>query len=402
MAGWNGLEAALVQRQEAQLYRRRILLDSPQGVGVCCDGQILLSFCSNDYLGLANHPQVIEAFQRAARRYGVGSGASHLVTGHSTPHHQLEEALAEFTGRQRALVFSTGYMANLGVIAALLGRQDAVFEDKLNHASLIDAGLSSGARFFRYLHRDLDSLERRLVKQRARRQLIVTDGVFSMDGDLAPLDRLAALAQREGAWLMVDDAHGFGCIGPGGRGSAGLYDLNTRQLPLLVGTLGKAFGTFGAFLASSSEVVETLIQYARTYIYTTALPPAVAAATCASLRIVREEDWRRAHLNSLIRYFREAAAALDLQLMDSVTPIQPVVVGDAGEALRWSQALREQGILVTAIRPPTVPAGTARLRITFTADHTPAELDRLLDGLAYARRQAAAPSNRKMARTPGG
>lgn len=378
------LAPALQRRQQDHLYRYRKLLQSAQGPEITVDGKTLTAFCSNDYLGLANHPKVIEALQSAARRYGVGSGASHLVAGHSSEHHALEEELAAFTGRQRALLFSTGYMANLGAITALLGKGDAVFEDKLNHASLLDAGLLSGARFQRFLHNDIDSLRRRLQKTDAERRLIVVDGVFSMDGDLAPLPELAALAHQEQAWLMIDDAHGLGCLGESGAGCAEHFQLNQAQLPILMATLGKGLGTFGAFVAGSEALIETLIQFARSYIYTTAMPPAVAAATRASLKLVQAESWRRQHLQMLIQRFRLGAQALGLELMASSTPIQPVVFGDEAKTLYVAQVLEQQGFLVGAIRPPTVPVGSARLRITLSAAHTEKQIDRLLDALAEA------------------
>ena len=275
------LATALKEQNFHHLFRHRLMLESPQGTEVVINGRQCLAFCSNDYLGLANHPDVVRVFQQAANRYGLGGGASHLIVGHSRAHHQLEEALAEFTGRPRALLFSTGYMANLGVISALSGSQDAVFQDRLNHASLLDAGQLSGARMQRYRHSDMDDLERRLIKTGGRRKLIVTDGVFSMDGDQAHLCTLWKLARKYDGWLMVDDAHGFGCIGEGGRGSARHWNLSMEQLPILLGTLGKAFGTAGAFVAGSDILIETLIQFARPYIYTTAMPPAIAEATRA-------------------------------------------------------------------------------------------------------------------------
>lgn len=374
------LAAALERRRAQHLYRRRRIVESAQGPELCIDGRFLSSFCSNDYLGLANHPDVVRAFQQGASDYGVGAGAAHLVSGHNRAHHALEEELAAYLARPRALLFSTGYMANLGTITALLGRGDAVFEDRLNHASLIDAGLNCGARFRRYAHTDVSALEAMLATSGAATKLIVTDGVFSMDGDIAPLPELAAAARRHSAWLMVDDAHGFGVIGPGGRGSAAHFDLGRSDVPVLMGTLGKACGTFGAFVAGSEELIETLIQEARSYIYTTALPPAVAEATRASLRLLADDE-RRAHLRALIARFREGAQALGLTVMASHTPIQPLVVGEAERAVNLSAALFERGILVTAIRPPTVPAGTARLRITFTAAHTVTQVDQLLDAL---------------------
>ena len=375
------LTARLAERRAADLYRHRPLLQSPQGPEVVVDGQPLLAFCSNDYLGLANHPEVIAAWRAGAERWGVGGGASHLVIGHSTPHHQLEEALAELTGRPRALLFSTGYMANLGALTALVGQGDTVLQDRLNHASLLDGGLLSGARFSRYLHNDAASLQSRLDKA-AGNTLVVTDGVFSMDGDLADLPALAAAAQARDAWLMVDDAHGLGTLGRNGGGIVEHFGLGTDQVPVLIGTLGKACGTAGAFVAGSEELIETLVQFARPYIYTTSQPPALACATLKSLELLRREHWRREHLAALVRQFRAGAQALGLELMDSQTPIQPIIIGDSARAMHLSRLLRERGLLVTAIRPPTVPAGSARLRVTLSAAHSEAQVQLLLNALA--------------------
>ncbi|ARA83273.1 8-amino-7-oxononanoate synthase [Pseudomonas ficuserectae] len=374
------LRTRLDARRAEHLYRQRPLLQSPQGPQVVVDGQPLLAFCNNDYMGLANHPEVIAAWQAGAERWGVGGGASHLVIGHSTPHHELEEALAELTGRPRALLFSNGYMANLGAVTALVGQGDTVLEDRLNHASLLDAGLLSGARFSRYLHNDVTSLASRLEKS-VGDTLVVTDGVFSMDGDIADLPALAQAAKAKGAWLMVDDAHGFGPLGANGAGIVEHFGLSMEDVPVLVGTLGKSFGTSGAFVAGSEELIETLIQFARPYIYTTSQPPALACATLKSLQLLRTEHWRREHLASLIQQFRQGAEQIGLQLMDSFTPIQPILIGDAGRALRLSQLLRERGLLVTAIRPPTVPAGSARLRVTLSAAHSKADVQLLLEAL---------------------
>ncbi|KPX88622.1 8-amino-7-oxononanoate synthase [Pseudomonas amygdali pv. mori] len=374
------LRTRLDARRAEHLYRQRPLLQSPQGPQVVVDGQPLLAFCNNDYMGLANHPEVIAAWQAGAERWGVGGGASHLVIGHSMPHHELEEALAELTGRPRALLFSNGYMANLGAVTALVGQGDTVLEDRLNHASLLDAGLLSGARFSRYLHNDVTSLTIRLEKS-VGDTLVVTDGVFSMDGDIADLPALAQAAKAKGAWLMVDDAHGFGPLGANGAGIVEHFGLSMEDVPVLVGTLGKSFGTSGAFVAGSEELIETLIQFARPYIYTTSQPPALACATLKSLQLLRTEHWRREHLASLIQQFRQGAEQIGLQLMDSFTPIQPIMIGDAGRALRLSQLLRERGLLVTAIRPPTVPAGSARLRVTLSAAHSKADVQLLLEAL---------------------
>ncbi|WP_268798334.1 8-amino-7-oxononanoate synthase [Pseudomonas huanghezhanensis] len=374
------LSARLAARHAEHLYRHRPLLQSPQGPEVVVDGQPLLAFCNNDYMGLANHPDVVAAWKAGAERWGVGGGASHLVIGHSTPHHALEEALADLTGRPRALLFSNGYMANLGAVTALVGQGHTVLEDRLNHASLLDAGLLSGARFSRYLHNDPVSLGARLEKA-VGDTLVVTDGVFSMDGDIADLPALAQVAKAKGAWLMVDDAHGFGPLGANGAGIVEHFGLSLEDVPVLVGTLGKSFGTAGAFVAGSEELIETLIQFARPYIYTTSQPPALACATLKSLELLRTEHWRREHLTALIKQFRKGAQDLGLQLMDSFTPIQPILIGDSGRALRLSQLLRERGLMVTAIRPPTVPAGGARLRVTLSAAHTPAQVQLLLDAL---------------------
>ena len=382
------LAPELKRRRDAARYRARRVLWGPQGPEPVVDGRRILAFCSNDYLGLAADPRVTAALVRGAEAYGAGSGAAHLVTGHSAAHHALEEELAEFTGRPRALLFSTGYMANLGVIGALVGRGDSIWEDRLDHASLIDGGLLSGARFHRYAHADAAALETRLAAASGE-QFVATDGVFSMDGDLAPLPQLAALCRRHGAWLMVDDAHGLGVVGHRGRGSLAHFGLGLDDVPVLVGTLGKAFGTFGAFVAGTDDLIETLIQRARPYVYTTAPPPALAEATRESLRIAQAEDWRRDRLVSLVRRFREGAAQLGLPLMDSPTPIQPVVAGDAALALAWSRELEARGILVTAIRPPTVPEGSARLRITFSALHDERHVDCLLDALAVLPRREA-------------
>ena len=375
------LARQLQDRRQQHLYRSRQVIDGPQGVAIRIDGRDYLSFCSNDYLGLASHPDVVAAFHRGLDEFGSGSGAAHLVTGHSRAHHALEEELAAFLQRPRVLLFSTGYMANLGVMSALLGRGDRVFEDYVNHASLLDGARLSGARLLRYHHGDPDDLDTRLANAPAGEFLVATDGVFSMDGDVAPLAPLAAVAARHGAWFMVDDAHGLGVVGPGGRGSVAQAGLDMEQVPILVGTLGKAFGTFGAFVAGSDDLIETLIQEARTYIYTTAPPPALASATRTALRLVREEDWRREHLQRLIRRFRSGARQLGLALCASETPIQPLLVGAAAAALRLSEALRERGILITAIRPPTVAQDASRLRITFSAAHSEQQVDRLLGAL---------------------
>ncbi|HDP89870.1 MAG TPA: 8-amino-7-oxononanoate synthase [Thioalkalivibrio sp.] len=375
------LRAELAARRAAGLYRHRRTVDGPQAPRMVIDGREVLSFCSNDYLGLAGHPVVVAAFRQGADSYGVGSGAAHLVNGHSRAHHALEAELAAFTGRERALLFSTGYMANLGVAAALVGRGDAVFEDRLNHASLLDAGLLSGARFIRYPHNDAAALAGKLSERETGEKLVLTDGVFSMDGDLAPVADLAQACRRHDAWFMVDDAHGLGVLGEHGRGTLEAAGLGPIDVPILMGTLGKGLGTAGAFVAGAEDLIEYLIQTARTYIYTTAQPPAVAEATRAALKLVDAEPWRRDKLQGLVTRFRTGAAQLGLTLMDSPTPIQPLLVGDNQTALAMSEALWDRGILVTAIRPPTVPAGTARLRVTLSAAHDERDVDQLLTAL---------------------
>ena len=363
------------------LYRSRRVVDGPQGVTVQVDGKTVVNFCSNDYLGLANHPQVTAAFQRAASRYGMGSGSAHLICGHSSAHHALEEELAAFAGRERALLFSTGYMANLGVISALLGRNDSVLQDRLNHASLLDGGLLSRARLQRYRHRDVDDLQSRLQAS-AGKALIVSDGVFSMDGDLADLPALAQLAAQYQAGLLIDDAHGFGVLGKTGGGIVEHFGLSPAQVPMLMGTLGKAFGSFGAFVAGSDNLIDYLMQKARSYVFTTALPAAIAEATRVSLRLLCAETWRRDKLQALIAHFRQGAEQLGLPLLPSFTAIQPVMVGDSSRATGISQALMSQGFWVSPIRPPTVPAGTARLRVTLSAGHEFEQVDALLEALA--------------------
>jgi len=320
--------------------------------------------------------------QRAVNECGVGSGASHLISGHHAAHHALEEELAAFVGCEAAVLFSSGYMANLCVAGVLLGRHDTVYSDRLNHASLVDAARLSGARQQRYRHGDPAHLKTLLAADAGKHKLVLTDGVFSMDGDFAPLPALADLAKRADAWLMVDDAHGLGVVGPGGRGSSAHFGLKQSDVPILMGTLGKALGVFGAFVAGSRALTEAMIQFGRTYTYTTALPPAVAEATRESLRVLVEEDWRRAHLQELVMRFRRGAETLGLALTDSTTAIQPVILGSAEAAAVYSQALEERGIYVPAIRPPTVPKGTARLRFTFSAAHSPEQVDQLLNTLA--------------------
>lgn len=378
------LAARLAEQAAAGRARRRrtVTARAAGGVHVTVEGRDCIAFCSNDYLGLADHPRVVAAFIAAAQRWGVGSGASHLVSGHDSEHHALEEELAAFVRRPRALLFSTGYMANLAVASVLVGRGDFVLEDRLNHASLLDAGLASGARFARYAHGDVAALRSKLRRAGAAGQvLVMTDGVFSMDGDVAPLREIAAACRAADASLLVDDAHGFGVLGATGAGSVEDAGLTVADVPLLMCTLGKAIGTFGAFVAGSEVLIESLLQRARTYIYTTALPPAVAAATRAALRVLRDEPERRERVRAHAARFQAGVRALGLQAMPSTTPIQPLLAGDEAAAVAASDALFESGIWVPAIRPPTVPAGTSRLRFTFSASHTDAEVDQLLDAL---------------------
>lgn len=375
------LREVLETRRATDLYRQRLILDSPQGPRVRWQGRDYLNFCSNDYLGLASDPRLVESLCHGARDYGVGSGASHLVCGHSRAHAELEEALAEATGRPRALLMGSGYAANTGVLQALLQAGDTVLEDRLNHASLLDGGLHSGARLRRFAHNDCADLARKLAASQGP-ALVAVDGVFSMDGDLAPLAEQAALCRQHGAWLMVDDAHGFGVLGERGAGSVAAAGLGSEAVPVLMATLGKALGTAGAFVAGSETLIEALIQTTRKYIYTTAPPPALAAASLTALRLATEENWRREHLQDLIARFRDGAAERNLPLMPSPTPIQPLLVGEARAALQLSDGLRARGFLVSAIRPPTVPAGSSRLRITLTASHSLEDMTQLLDVLA--------------------
>lgn len=385
-------DSEIARLRAKNLYRARRILAGPQGVRPVIDGRRLLSFCSNDYLGLAGHTDVVEALRDGAERFGVGSGAAHLVSGHSEAHHTLEETLADFLGRPRALLFSTGYMANLGVISALTARGDHILADRLNHASLIDGARLSEARLRRYPHRDVAAVEAMAAEKGA--SLIVTDGLFSMDGDLAPVPELARAAYRAGAWLLVDDAHGLGVLGPTGRGTLEHFGLGMDEVPVLVGTLGKAFGTFGAFVAGSESLIELLIQRARSYIYTTAPPPALAHAATVALGLAVREGWRRERLRALVARFRSGARAIGLALGlgddEPWSPIQPLIAGDSLRALEWSLFLEDQGILVTAIRPPTVPVGSARLRLTFSAAHHEQDVDLLLDALTRLPRRATA------------
>ena len=388
------LADTLSQLEAAQLRRRRITVDAFASAGdrvrLLVEGRELIDFSSNDYLGLARHPALAQAMAECARRAGAGSGASHLVTGHGREHQQLEEELAAFTGRERALLFSSGYMANLAVMTSLAGRGERVVLDRLCHASLIDGARLSGATLKRYAHANAQAAQQMLGAAPEQSALLATDGVFSMDGDLAPVPLLAAAAAAAHAWLVVDDAHGLGVIGAGGRGSLEHFGLDARAVPVLVGTLGKAFGSFGAFVAGDAALVEFLIQKARSYIYTTALPQPVAAASRAALALVRRESWRRERVLELTLRFRERARAGGVPLADSATPIQPVLLGSAAAAVAAQAELAAAGFLVVAIRPPTVPAGSARLRVTLSAAHTEAQVDALVEALALSCARARA------------
>lgn len=389
MSAFEDIPDRLARLKRRGMYRHRRVVDSAVAREVAIDGRHVLNFCSNDYLGLANDQRIRDAFKAGVDRWGVGAGASHLVCGHTAAHHELEEALAEFTGRPRALLFSNGYAANLGTINALVGTHDRVFEDRLNHASLLDGGWVSRAAFHWYEHANVVDLEQGLAAAAAGRTLIVSDGTFSMDGDRAPLDELVSAGRRHDAWIMIDDAHGFGVHGPGGCGLVDPARYGLADVPVLMATLGKAIGTFGAFVAGDEALIDFLIQRARNYIYTTALPSSIAVATLKSLEIIVDEEWRRTHLQALIRRFRSGAERIGWELRPSDTPIQPIVVGEPDRAVAMSRGLEARGVLVTAIRPPTVPVGTARLRITLTAGHSEADIDRLLEALAEVRESVA-------------
>lgn len=375
------LAAAQAERAQAALLRRLRSVEAVDGTGLVVGGRRLTGFASNDYLGLAAHPELIEALGRAARQWGVGAGAAHLLGGHREVHAALEADLADWTGRDKALLFSTGYLANLGALQALLQPGDLCVQDKLNHACLLDGARLSGATLRRYRHGDVAAAERQLDSDPAAAALLATDGVFSMDGDVAPLPALAAVCAAHGAVLMVDDAHGIGVLGPNGAGSLAEAGIGQDRAPVLMATLGKALGVAGAFVAGPAALIDGLVQFARPHVYTTAQPPALAAATRVAVRLAREEGWRRERLAGLVAHFRDGAARRGLTLADSRTPIQPVLVGASDAALAAAQALEAAGFFVPAIRPPTVPAGTARLRVTLTAAHTADEVERLLDAL---------------------
>ncbi len=388
------LLARLAARQQAQaeagLLRRLRTVEDADSPWLVIDGRRLLGFAGNDYLGLAAHPALREALLDAARRWGVGATAAHLLGGHRAPHAELEAALADWTGREAALLFATGYMANIGVLDALLSRGDICVQDRLNHASLLDGARLCGAVLRRYPHADADAAARQLTLRPGAAALLASDGVFSMDGDVAPLRALAAQARAAQATLLIDDAHGLGVSGPRGAGSVAAAGLDARDVSVLIGTLGKALGTQGAFVAGSRALIEALAQFARAHVYSTAPPPAVAAATLAALRLARQGEDLRARLAARIAQLRAGAAALGLHLLPSQTPIQPLLLGDARTALAWSHALEQAGLYVPAIRPPTVPAGQARLRIVLSAAHGAEHVARLLDALAALRARADA------------
>lgn len=368
------LAERLAEIGRAGLLRQRFARQGPQGPRIAVDGREYLAFCSNDYLGLANHPRIVKAAVEAAERHGVGQGASHLLSGHSVVHERLESALAQFVRMPRALHFSSGYQANIGAIGALAGPEDTVFSDALNHASLIDGARLSRARVVRYPHLDLGFLDEALDSSTGGGKVVVTDAVFSMDGDIAPVAALLELCERHDALLLLDDAHGFGVLGAQGRGTPAHFELSSPRI-VYVGTLGKAAGVSGAFVAGTQEVVETVLQRARTYIYTTAAPAMLAAAVEASLELIRTEEWRRERLRSLVASLKRALPGIGLKPSD--TPIQPLVLGANAAALHAAVNLRERGILVPAIRPPTVPEGTARLRISLSAAHDEQDVSRL-------------------------
>lgn len=383
------LKADLDKRQAQGLMRQRRLLDSPQAEHITANGEPFLSFCSNDYLGLANHPALIQAMQIAAGEAGVGSGASNLITGHHRFHDDLEKRLASFVGKPAALLFSTGYMANIGVVSALMGRDDAVFSDKLNHACLNDGAFLSRASHHRFPHNDVGALEKLLQSSTARHKLVTADAVFSMDGDIAPIPEYLALCERYDAYLYVDDAHGFGVLGDQGRGTLNHFKLQSPRL-ITMGTLGKAAGVAGAFVAAEQIVIDYLIQYANSYIYTTPAPPALSAALLASVDQIEAGEHLRAHLQLLIQTLREQLHCRHWQLMPSQTAIQPLIVGDNHQALALSAHLQTQGILVPAIRPPTVPVNTARLRISLSASHRIEDVEKLAQAINQAEEELCA------------
>lgn len=376
------IQSQLDELKSKSLFRKRKIVESAQGGRIIVNGKSVLNFCSNDYLGLANHPALVKSYKLAADKYGVGSGASSLVCGRSTPHVELEEEVARLTGRDRALLFSSGYLANLAIVSTLAQqRSDSVFQDRLNHASMIDASLLSRAKLVRYPHCDLKVLGSSIAKNSSKGKLVLTDSIFSMDGDIAPLQDLAALSCRYKASLVVDDAHGFGVFGMHGAGVLNYLKLNQTEVPLMMATFGKAVGCAGAFIAGPENLIELLVQKARPYIYSTAMAPALAVAAKQGLRLMEKESWRQESLFKLIKRFRSGAQRAGLQIQASPSPIQPLITGSANRAIRLSDALFEKGFLITAIRPPTVPKNSSRLRITLSASHSESHVDELLEAL---------------------
>ncbi|MFK8066860.1 MAG: 8-amino-7-oxononanoate synthase [Gammaproteobacteria bacterium] len=376
------LENYLLERHKQNLYRTRSVRQNHQAAYILFENRKYLNFCSNDYLGLASHHEIIFAAQSALQEYGVGSGASALITGHTKIHQQLEESLAEFTCRSKVLLFSNGFAANIGVLGALANKKTNLIMDKLSHASLIDGAKLSGSKLRRYQHLDMHNLERLLENKDPNEFLVVTESLFSMDGDLAPLNEISDICKKNSANAYVDDAHGFGVYGENGAGSLTAAGLNEQQIPVMVATFGKAFGAAGAFVAGSEILIETLVQKARSYIYSTAMPPAMAAAILKSLELVKKDNWRREKLFDLVTYFREKASARGIPISENALgPIQPIMVGDSDKALKHSQLLEEKGIKISAIRPPTVPENTSRLRITFSAAHEKQHIDSLVSAL---------------------
>lgn len=380
----NRLAPLHAERARHSLLRRLRTVEAVDGAHVWIEGKRLLNFASNDYLGLAQHPALREALAIAAARWGVGATAAHLLGGHREEHAALEEALARWTGRERALLFADGWMANLGVVDALLEADDVCVQDKLNHASLLDAARLAGCELKRYPHADVDGARRQLESRPDAAALLASDGVFSMDGDVAPLRELASVCASQQATLMIDDAHGIGVLGAEGAGSIAEANLTQHDVPILMATLGKALGVAGAFVAGRADLIDALLQNARTYIYTTAMPPALAAAARAAIDVARFEDWRRDRLARLVAHFRAGAVERDLALMDSRTPIQPIVIGSSAAALEVSARLEAEGFYVPAIRPPTVSEGKARLRVTLTSLHAESDVEQLLAALADA------------------
>jgi len=382
------LQGCASKRKARYLERKRRVLSGNHPVEIRAGNGSLLNFSSNDYLGLASHPDLVTALKDAADINGVGSGASALVTGFREQHQLLEQELAEFLQRDKVLLCSSGYLANLAVAASLTGKGDVIIQDRLCHASLIDGARLSEARLLRYAHADMDALERRLSVENDGNKLVISDGVFSMDGDTAPLNEMATLCRSYQAWLGVDDAHGIGVCGPDGRGSVAAAGLSGDEVPVLTGTLGKAFGCFGAFIAGSDALIDHLVNESRSYIYTTAMPPALAASARAALRRIIKDEWRREHLHDLVEHFKRGASDRGLTLMASDSPIQPMIIGNSRDTLELAGALRKKGFMVVAIRPPTVAKGSSRLRITLTAAHQRSQLDALLDAIVEIPRYA--------------